>query len=103
MKTWYFTFGVGSPLANYFVRIKAADEEAARLQMVVWFTRHWASCYDKRGWGEDGETQAEVYGLTELRVPKNASVRLKTNEDELSIEMSDIVYHSGRVLRNTTR
>lgn len=93
MRKFYFTFGSGSPLANTFVCIEAADEMVARLQMNCWFTSHWASCYPEDRWGD----QATRYGLTELRVPRSASVRLMTNREDIDPAIMDAVYHSGRV------
>jgi hypothetical protein len=79
MKTFFFTFGVGSPLAKCFVRVQKETEELARLQMYEWFTTHWASIYPEDGFAEG----VAKYGLIEIPVPKDVGVRLMTNHDEL--------------------
>lgn len=42
MPVWCFTFGCGSPLAKYYVRIEGVDETQARCRMVALFSQHWA-------------------------------------------------------------
>jgi hypothetical protein len=93
VETYYFTFGCGSPLANCYVKVEAEQEEIARLQMYCWFTTHWASVYRS----EEGFKQGvEKYGLTEIKVPKSASVRLMTNHEEIRPEIMDKVYGTVR-------
>jgi hypothetical protein len=77
--TWCFTFGVGSPLKNYYVQIDAETELQARLRMNALFTQHWGSCYPLAGF----ERQIADYGYERLNVYTEASVRLRTNPDDL--------------------
>ena len=76
LDTWCFTFGVGSPLARYYVAIDAPDETTARQQMIRLFSRHWAGCYR---W-DRFQVQIAQYGYERLQVNPEASVRLGTNE-----------------------
>jgi hypothetical protein len=43
--TWYFSFGVDSPMAKYYVPIVAEEEWQARAAMWCLFSQHWCSCY----------------------------------------------------------
>lgn len=83
-----FTFGVGSPLAKYYVEIPAPDELTARLHMNCLFTQHWAGCYPREGF----DRQVEHYGLTRLHVNLEAGVRLGTNHNEIPHEQYQRVY-----------
>lgn len=89
MTDFYFTFGVGSPLANYYVRITAVDETAARCLMAALFSGHWCGCYTNF---------TPKHGEQELtRVNRQASVRLGTNYAELDREIYNIAFTSGKV------
>lgn len=79
MEMFCFTFGVGSPLAEYYVTIAAPDETAARAQMFCLFSWHWASCYRLL----DFQRQIAKYGYQPLLVNHHASVRLGTMHDEI--------------------
>lgn len=83
MSAWCFTFGCGSPLARYYVEIEAPSEHVARLQMFAWFTQHWAGCYP----AETFARQIAEHGYQRLDIPPDASLRLKTNFDELPLEV----------------
>lgn len=83
MDIFCFTFGVGSPLARYYVMIAAPDETAARAQMFCLFSRHWASCYRLI----DFQRQIAEYGYRPLEVNHQASVRLGTMLDEIPQEI----------------
>ena len=71
MEEWIFTFGfghthpkTGESLANTFVRIAAADSEAAREEMYRRFGQKWSFQYDS-----EQKAGVEKYGLRELREP----------------------------------
>lgn len=83
-----FTFGLGSPLARYYVEIEAPDELTARLHMNCLFTQHWASVYPREGF----DPQIACYKLTRLDVNLEASVRLGTNHDEVPTDQYARVY-----------
>lgn len=83
MEIFCFTFGVGSPLARYYVTIAAPDETAARAQMFCLFSRHWASCYRRI----DFQRQIAEYGYQPLQVNHQASVRLGTMHDEIPLDI----------------
>lgn len=79
MDIFCFTFGVGSPLAKYYVMIAAPDEDAARARMFCLFSQHWASCYRLINF----QAQIARYGYLPLHVNYDASVRLGTKHDEI--------------------
>lgn len=58
-KSWYFTFGGGSPFAFEYVRIEAETLLEARELMFELFGAKWSMCYDEAKF----EGQAEEYGL----------------------------------------
>ena len=66
-QTWYFTFGSGQPNANRYFVVRGATYEEARQRMVAVFERVWAFQYDEAGWVRNGVSQAEQYGLTEIK------------------------------------
>lgn len=68
MKKYYFTFMQGqSKLQNKYVSFWDATYEGARAKMVANFGTLWAFQYDEKGWVVEGRTQAEIYGLTEIK------------------------------------
>lgn len=66
-QTWYFTFGWGQQHANRFFVVKDATYEQARERMFNAFGREWGFQYDEAQWVRDGVSQAEEYGLTEIK------------------------------------
>lgn len=70
--TTYFTFGVGHPLHDRYVKIVAPTRTEAREEMFRVFGKHWAFDYSEEQWrspraGEPGaRDMAEAYGYTEL-------------------------------------
>lgn len=88
MPVWCFTFGCGSPLAQYYVEIDGVDELQARCRMVSMFSQHWASCYPRAGF----DAQVEAYGLRPLVVNRSSSVRLGTNRDEVPLDIFRTAY-----------
>lgn len=78
-ESFCFTFGCGSPLAKYYVKISAKDEMHARLHMNCLFSMHWAGCYPSEGFDQ----QIAEYGLLRLHVHYDADVRLGTNHDPI--------------------
>ncbi len=76
---FYFTFGLDSPLARYYVEIEAEREIEAREKMHSWFTGHWASCYP---WSQF-EHQIQDYDLLKLEVNEDADTPLCTNVEAL--------------------
>jgi len=58
---WIFTFGIGHPHANRYVRIEG-DSATARREMFRRFGTRWSHQYTVEEFGDD----AERYGLTEL-------------------------------------
>lgn len=68
MKKYYFTFMQRqTKLRNKYVTFWGATENEAREKMRESFGNMWAFCYDEKGWIMDGKTQAEIYGLTEIK------------------------------------
>ena len=65
-QTWYFTFGSGQPHANRYVVIVGTYDEA-RDEMNRRFNRVWGFQYDEDDWHKGGISQAEKYGIRELR------------------------------------
>ena len=63
---FYFTFGLGSKLAKYYVCIIASSEDVAREIMFENFGSGWAFCYGQDRWICNGISQAEKYGLHNL-------------------------------------
>lgn len=61
----YFTFGTGTPLANYYVRIEG-DTEGARRAMYRLFGHQWAFDYSPPSFAH----QPGAYGLRWLDVPE---------------------------------
>ena len=45
LKTFYFTFGSGSPLADYTQVVKAPNESVARCGMFRYYHDKWCACY----------------------------------------------------------
>lgn len=66
-QTWYFTFGFGQPNAGRYFVVKDATNDEARERMFHAFGRNWGFQYDADEWTEDGVSQAEKYGLTEIK------------------------------------
>lgn len=46
LKTYIFTFGLGTELKNKYVKIEAQCEADARAIMVSYYGQMWAFCYD---------------------------------------------------------
>lgn len=87
---WVFTFGCGSPLARYYVRIEAKSEMQARARMVGMFSSHWASIYTEQEFALG--QQAERFRLIELHYNRTAGVRIQTNNDELARDLYELAY-----------
>ena len=63
---WYFTFGMGQPHANKFIKFFGTFGEA-REQMVNSFGQKWSFQYSEKEWfNEEGISQEEEYNLTEI-------------------------------------
>lgn len=65
---WYFTFGNGQPNAGHYFVVDDATFREARAEMLEKFGRLWAFQYDETEWNRDGVSQAERYGLAELKL-----------------------------------
>lgn len=67
LKNYYFTFMLSQATAKNYVKIRAYDPGQARDIMFGYFGSQWAFQYDQFNWyTENGFTQADKYGLTEL-------------------------------------
>jgi hypothetical protein len=66
-QTWYFTFGSGQPNANRFFVVRDATCDEARDKMFHTFGKEWGFQYDDTDWHTHGVSQAEQYGLTEIK------------------------------------
>lgn len=66
-QTWYFTFGSAHKHANRFVVVEGVGGSEARDRMFETFGREWGFQYDEVDWFKHGVSQAEKYGLEELR------------------------------------
>ena len=66
-QTWYFTFGFGQRHAGRYFVVRDATAEEARERMHNAFDREWGFQYTEEEWFEDGVSQAEQYGLTEIK------------------------------------
>jgi hypothetical protein len=66
-ETWYFTFGVGQPFAGRYFMVRGATFGEAREKMLRSFGREWAFQYNEKDWNKGGVSQAEKYGLEEIR------------------------------------
>lgn len=63
LKTFYFTFGCGFPLAGYVQVVRAPDENLARVGMYRYYHDRWYWCYH----GDDKEVvTAGPNGLVEI-------------------------------------
>ena len=47
LKTFYFTFGCGFPLADFVQMVRAPDEHTARVGMYKYYHDRWSTCYDR--------------------------------------------------------
>ena len=47
LKTFYFTFGCGFPLADYVQVVRAPNEAIARHGMFHYYRDRWCACYRK--------------------------------------------------------
>lgn len=54
LKTFYFTFGGGFPLADFVQVVRAPDELTARVGMHRYYHDRWCGCYDKAEYVADG-------------------------------------------------
>ncbi len=77
--TWYFSFGIGSPLAKYYVPIVAEEEWQARAAMWCLFSQHWGSCY-----------KSPPDNTHLLRVNYNACIRVRTAGEEGPHDLFDL-------------
>lgn len=66
--TFYLTFGSGQLHEGKYVIIRSHDKDVARKRAFEMFDRKWSRLYEEHEWTRDGKTQAEDYGLTELKV-----------------------------------
>lgn len=55
LKTFYFTFGLGHPLASCVQVVRAPNEHLARCGMFRYYHDKWAFCYDKAEYVSDGK------------------------------------------------
>jgi hypothetical protein len=81
--SYCFTFGVGSPLAKYYVEIEAEDENQARCRMFALFSRHWGDCYPRDGF----DRQIARYGYQPLDINKQAGLRVGTMFEDIPPEI----------------
>ena len=54
LKTFYFTFGMGHPLASCVQVVRAPNEHLARCGMFRYYHDKWCNCYDKAEHAADG-------------------------------------------------
>lgn len=68
MRTWYFTFGCGYPLAKHVQPIHASSYEAARLKMRDAYGEKWSSQHDEAAWKEVSEKYGPYTELPSMEV-----------------------------------
>lgn len=68
MEKWYFTFGVGTVMANYFVEITGEDENECRSKMFYAFGPNWAFNYSEDEWNKSDFQNK--FNLTKFKLPK---------------------------------
>jgi len=66
-QTWYFTFGYAHAHPQGYFVVENATSEAARDRMIEVFGREWAFQYDAHDWFKRGHSQADEYGLREVK------------------------------------
>lgn len=73
---YYFTFGVGSPLADFTQQVSAPNEGAARRGMHHFYADRWAFCYRAEDVFPmvDGDRVAFPAGVVLKRLPKKIIV-----------------------------
>ena len=54
LKTFYFTFSCGFPLADYVQVVRAPDESLARVGMFRYYHDRWCGCYEKAEYSAPG-------------------------------------------------
>jgi len=54
LKSFYFTFGCGYPLAGYVQVVKAPNEAVARAGMFKYYADRWCACYGRAEYVRDG-------------------------------------------------
>jgi len=62
----YVTYDLGSNLANCFSIVDATDELAALAALRDTCGQAFAFMYHEKGWYQDGRSQEDRYGLTEV-------------------------------------
>ena len=65
MTAFYFTFGLGTALAKYYVKVEANTFNIARERMVEMFSSTWAFQYEQ----VDYKDAIAAYHLIELELP----------------------------------
>ena len=55
MKSYYFTFDCGFPLADFVQVVRAPDEPTARAGMYRYYHNRWCGCYDKAEYVSKGK------------------------------------------------
>lgn len=55
LKTFYFTFGCESPLADFVQMVRAPDLVTARAGMFRYYHNKWYGCYDTAKYVSDGK------------------------------------------------
>lgn len=78
MKRWFFTFGLGQPLKDYYVIIEAESGGGARAVMIEQFGGLWSSQYD-------GDSQNARGGYFEDLKPIGPLQAAPHHEDEESL------------------
>lgn len=54
LKSFYFTFGCGFPLAGFVQLVMAPDERTARAGMFRYYHDRWCACYHQAEYVRDG-------------------------------------------------
>lgn len=54
LKTFYFTFGYGFPLADYVQVVRAPDENLAQVGMYRYYHDKWCVCHEKAEYSAPG-------------------------------------------------
>lgn len=67
LKTFYFTFGCGFPLADYVQVVRAPNESVARRGMFRYYHDRWCGVYDKAEYVSNGKCSIgnTVYNVLE--------------------------------------
>ena len=81
LKTFYFTFGRGFPLADYTQVIRAPNEGLARVGMFRYYDNRWCGCYhaDK----VELHNHGNLVQIGEAQYERLAKVITAYDEDEI--------------------